>query len=312
MQIRRPTIFLALLLAIVAFGCKSEAPESASGKPVVVCTTTMLEDMTREIAGDAADVRGIMKPGGDPHLYQPSPADAKMISQSKLVITSGLHLEGWIDDLVRNAGGERPVAVASEGVEPIKMKGAPGGVDPHFWFDLQAWSKATTNVQDAVIAVTPEADHEGIRTRTKAYQDKLTGLHAWTEARLESIPAEGRVLITSHDAFNYFGRRYKMDVVGIQGTSTESEASQRDVARVVELVKERSAKAVFVESSVNPALIKQVARETGVTVAGPLYSDSVGPAGSGAESYEGMVKANVKQITEALGGTYVEFAGITQ
>lgn len=296
------------LLAVVSLGCKPAPAADSSAKPVVVTTTTMLADVAATLGGADVEVRGIMKPGGDPHLYQPTPSDARMIAASALVITSGLHLEGWIDELVRNAGGTRPVVVASRGIEPLGMPGAPGGVDPHFWFDLSAWRVATGNVSDALVELVGAESEAASRiaVRRAAYEEELDELDRWTRNRLASIPDQHRVLITSHDAFNYFGRAYDIDVVGIQGISTEQEASQRDVANVVDVVRERGAPAVFVETSVNPALIEQVARETGVKVAGPLYSDSIGPPGP-AGTFVGTVSENVRIITEALGGEHVAF-----
>ena len=317
--------FLSIALTVAmlfAMGCESEpkavgpkpqsgdskAPE-ASSKPVVVATTTMIASAAREIGGDAVDVQAIMKPGGDPHLYQPTPSDAKMITRSQVVLTSGLYLEGWLDDLVRNAGGERPVIVVSDGVKPITMEGSPGGVDPHFWFDLESWAQASDNVTKALVK-SLEKDPDAAKAvgeRGAKYKAKILALHDWTKVQLATVPKEQRVLITSHDAFNYFGRAYDIDVVGIQGASTEQEASQRDVANVIELVKERSAPAIFVESSVNPALIKQVGKETGVKVAGPLYSDSCGAAGTPEESFDGMFVSNIDQVVNALGGKYSAF-----
>ncbi len=308
-----------MLILALGMGCEKERTESTAasqggqagleGEPIVVTTTTMLETTARAIGGDAVVVKGIMQAGGDPHLYQPTPSDAKLVTRSKLVLTSGLYLEGWADDLVRNAGGERPVVVASEGVDPIKMEGSPGGVDPHFWFDLQAWRIASSNIADALVElVGPEtAEAEQIRQRAEEYTARLEAMHKWTGEQLATIPADRRVLITSHDAFNYFGRAYDIDVVGIQGVSTEQEASQRDVANMIERVRERDVPAIFVESSVNPALIKQVARETGAKALGPLFSDSVGTQDSGAETFEKMFRANVRQIVEGLGGEFTPF-----
>lgn len=315
--------WFGVVACLLAMGCEPEKKRGASNvgktggdgglageKPVVVVTTTMLASAAREIGGDAVEVRAIMKPGGDPHLYQPRPSDAKMVTESALVITSGLHLEGWIDDLVRNAGGERPVVVASQGVEPIKMEGSPGGVDPHFWFDLREWSKASQNITDAMVDLVGEETDAGkdISKRGAAYKARMQAMHTWTGEQLATIPDAQRILITSHDAFHYFGRAYKIDVEGIQGVSTEQEASQRDVANVIEKVKSREAPAIFVESSVNPSLIKQVASETGAKVAGPLFSDSVGTPGSGAETFEAMFVKNVEEITTNLGGDYKAFS----
>ncbi|MFW5968903.1 MAG: metal ABC transporter solute-binding protein, Zn/Mn family, partial [Persicimonas sp.] len=299
---------VAVCLAVSA-GCDRSKAEAADAKPTVVASTTMLEDLTAEIGGDAVRVEGIMRPGGDPHLYQPSPGDARLIAESDLVVKSGLALEGWIDDLLDNAGGERPTVVASDGVEPIRMDEYKAGVDPHFWFDLSAWRIAAQNVGEALIElVGPDsAAAEEIEKRLEAHLEELDRLDAWVEQTLATIPEEHRVLVTSHDAFNYFGRAYDIDVVAIQGLSTDQEASQRDVANVIETVEERKAPAVFTESSVNPSLVKQVGRETGAEIAGPLYSDSIGASDGPASTFVGTVTENVRMITEALGGDFHPF-----
>jgi ABC-type Zn uptake system ZnuABC Zn-binding protein ZnuA len=291
-RIASRTGLLWLLLGVTAVSCRpSTSPSPDRDRPTVVATTTMLADLAMTLAGDDFGVTCILGPGADPHLYQPRPADARTIAASDLVVVNGLHLEGWIDDLVRNAGGERPVVVASEGVDAIHMEGLAGGVDPHFWFDVSAWRIAVENVTAALTGLAGEEETAArIRDRRRAHLADLEAL-------------------TSHDAFNYFGRNYGIDVVGIQGLSTQQEASQRDVANVVELVRRRGAPAVFVETSVNPTLIERVAAETGVRVAGPLYSDSLGPPGGPAATYVGMVAENVRLIVEGLGGTYTPRPG---
>lgn len=316
----------AAMVACAALGCEkkggdsgaeAEAPKDGAAKveerapsgekPSVVTTTTMIEDLARQIGGDAVEVKGIMRPGGDPHLHQPTPKDAKMVAKSDLVLTNGMYLEGWLDDLARNAGGEREVVEVSKGVKPISMDGSPGGVDPHMWFEIANWKIAAGHVVGALEKVVPKEEHQGMRERHDAYVKTLDALDGWVKAQLETVPEAKRVLITSHDAFNYFGRAYDVRVVGIQGTSTEQEAGQRDVANTIELVKKHDVSAVFVETSVNPALIERVAKETGAKAIGPLYSDSLGGEGSGATTYVGMITQNVKMIVEGLGGTYEAF-----
>ncbi len=291
----------------------SSTTTSSKAAPTVVVTTTMLASAAQKIGGEDVVIRSIMKPGGDPHLHQPTPSDAKMVSKSDLVITSGLYLEGWLDDLVKNAGGERSVVVASDGVTPISMEGSPGGVDPHFWFDLKAWGKASTNVTDALVSTVGKDTPEGkaIAKRGEDYAKRIAALDAWSAKQLETIPKAQRILITSHDAFNYFGRAYDIEVVGIQGSSTEQAASQRDVVNIIEKVKANNVPTIFIESSVNPALIKQVASQTGVKTAGPLFSDSLGMPDSKAPDYEGMVVENVTQIVNGLGGKVTPFDAAT-
>ena len=183
---RLPSLSTALLVVLMGAvggcdGCNSKGSEADDGRPLVVTTTTMLDDLSEQLGGDAVRVEGIMAPGGDPHIYQPTPSDARLIAKSDLVVTSGLKLEGWINDLVRNAGGERPVIVASDGVDAIKEAGTEEGVDPHFWFDLQSWDTAVDNVGDGLVELvgenSPEAD--AIRSRQKAYKQQNDRLHEW-------------------------------------------------------------------------------------------------------------------------------------
>ncbi len=299
---KSPTV-IAILLASLCFGCnRSAAPDGE-----IVATTTMLGDMAQQLAGDDIVVRTLIAPGADPHLYRPTPGDAAAVASAEVVIANGLHLEGWVHDLMENIGEEQTFIIASSEVTAIEDPNFAGGVDPHFWFDVREWSAATAMVATALSEQWPE-HAESIAARQREYAERMTALHAWVEQSIASIPEAHRVLVTSHDAFNYFGAAYDIEVVGIQGISTESEPSQRDVVDVIERIRSSGSPAVFAETSVNPTLIERVAEETQVPVAGALYSDSVGPAGSGAETYEGMVIANVRLIVTGLGGAFEEFA----
>ncbi len=291
----------ALLLALAA--CRT-APPAAVGPPTLVATTTMLEDLARQIAEPDYRVVGILRPGVDPHLYQPAPSDARAVASSTVVLRNGLHLEGWLDDLIANAGGERAIIEAGAAVAPLTDP--LGAIDPHVWFDGRRWAAVARHVGEALASL-PDADAgEGpdeLRARAAAVASRIEGVDGWARACLETVPATSRVLVTSHDAFRYFGEAYGFEVVGIQGVSTQQEASHRDVARVIGIVRERSLPAIFVETSVNRALAEQVGAQTGARLAGPLYSDAVGEPGSGAETWEGMMVANVQMIAAALGGS---------
>lgn len=295
------SVSLALLAALLISSCQRDEPTSG-----IVVTTTMLGDMTAQIAGDDIEVDTLIVPGADPHIYRPTPADAAAVSRSRFVVMNGLHLEGWATSLIENAGGERTTFVAGEAVDPYQAEDFLGGVDPHFWFDVREWATAAGRLADALVEEWPEYADD-IRARADAYTSRLGALDEWTRRSIASIPQPQRVLVTSHDAFNYFGRAYEIEVVGVQGISTESEPSQHDVAVVIDIIRNSGARAVFAETSVNPTLIERVATESGVPVIGALYSDSVGPAGSGAETYEGMLVANVRAIVGGLGGTVTEF-----
>lgn len=275
----------------------------------VVATTTMLEDLVQQLGGEHIEVESLVSIGGDPHVYQPRPDDARTVAESDAVVMNGLLLEGWMENLVRHAGGERPVIVGGEAIDEEALIRVEGAVDPHIWFDVGMWRDVARKVADGLVdlAGDDEVVAAAIRQRHQAYDAVLADLDDWVRTQIETVPPQQRVLITSHDAFNYFGEAYGIDVEAVQGLSTEQEASQRDVANIIELVQERKAPAVFTETSVHPGLIEQVARETGIERAGPLYSDSVGPVDSGAHTYVGMVEANVEMIIEALDGDYATF-----
>ncbi|RVU48705.1 hypothetical protein EA187_04545 [Lujinxingia sediminis] len=296
-----------LLASIVALALQSGCERDTAPldeRPLVVATTTMLEDLTRELAGEDVRVVGLLSAGADPHIYQPRPADARQIAGSDLVVMNGLLLEGWMEGLVRHAGGERPILVVGESLETERLMSVDGAVDPHFWFDVALWREGGEDVAQALQELFEEGDarRAAIASRHADYDAELEALDAWVRTQLATVPREQRVLITSHDAFGYFGRAYELDVEAIQGLSTEQEASQRDVINMIEVVRKRNAPAVFMESSVAPGLIEQVARETGARISGPLYSDSLGPEQSGAHTYVKMVESNVRLITGALGG----------
>ncbi len=300
---------LVALLAATVIGCDSDdSAMSGDDRIDVVVTTTMLEDAVEQIGGEHFEVHSLVNVGADPHVYQPQPNDARMVADSDVVVMNGLMLEGWMESLVRNAGGERPVIVGGEAIDEEALIRVEGAIDPHVWFDVGMWRQVTDRVASSLVELTDDDEVAAdIAARHAGYDQILEQLDDWVDERMASVPDEQRVLITSHDAFNYFGNAYGIDVEAVQGLSTEQEASQRDVANIIDLVEARNAPAVFTETSVNPGLIEQVARETGIERAGPLYSDSVGPADSGADTYVGMVRANVEMITEALGGDYEGF-----
>lgn len=308
----RRTLLTALLIAAVlsvAMACDRESTAEFDDDQIdVVVTTTMLEDLVEQLGGEHFQAHGLVNVGADPHVYQPQPGDARMIAESDAVVMNGLLLEGWMESLIRNAGGERPVVVAGDAIDDDQLIRVEGAVDPHVWFDVGMWRQVADHVAGEMAEMTDDEQVvEAVQTRHAHYDEMLAQLDDWVGERMETVAEQQRVLITSHDAFNYFGRAYGIDVEAVQGLSTEQEPSQRDVANIIELVDGRNAPAVFTETSVNPALIEQVARETGAQRVGPLYSDSVGPADSGADTYVGMVQSNVEMITEGLGGDYEVF-----
>jgi len=273
----------------------------------VVSTTGMIDDLVRQVGGDRVTAEALMGPGVDPHLYKATASDVIKLQRAKVIFYNGHHLEGKMGELLaRLAKGGRAVCALAETL-PADQLLTPAGEahpDPHVWFDIALWARGV----DAVARVLTEADPAGAETyaaNAAATRERLVALDAWARAKAAEVPAAQRVLITSHDAYSYFGRAYGFEVVGLQGISTVSEASLAGVARLVDFIRERGIKAIFVESSVPPAMIKRIADDAGVVVGGELFSDAMGTPGqieNGHDlgTYDGMVRHNLNTIVNAL------------
>lgn len=279
----------------------------------VVATTTMLADMAQIIAGDALDVIHLMGPGTDPHLYKPTPKDAAHLANATLVLFNGLRLEGKMIGFLENLRlqGHAIHAISSsikteDYLYPSEFAGHP---DPHIWLDPVLWKQCVPGIVRALTEVAPEHT-AAFKERGHALEMDLDTLHEWAQQQLAQIPTQGRILITSHDAFNYFGRAYDLEVVAVQGISTVTEAGLADITRVVDLIQLKRIPAIFIESSVSPAAIKRISKDSGAVVGGELYSDSTGIPGSmrtdpegvtyDLGTYAGMFRHNVLTITQAL------------
>jgi manganese/zinc/iron transport system substrate-binding protein len=277
----------------------------------VVCTTGMIGDVARQIAGEHATVRTLMGEGVDPHLYRPTRTDIAALMDAGLVFYNGLLLEGKMTDaLVRAATGGRKVYAVTELIpedallEPETME---GHFDPHVWMDPLAWATTVGVIRDALMEADP-ANAGAYRENAARYARELEALHAYCAGALSSVPEGQRVLVTAHDAFNYLGRRYGFEVVGIQGISTESEAGVRDVERLVDMLVERGIPSVFVETTVPDRNVRALiagcrARGHEVSIGGSLYSDAMGPRETYEGTYLGMIDHNATTIARALGGS---------
>ena len=280
---------------------------ASSGRLRILATTTVVADLVRQVGGDRVDIACLMAAGVDPHSYKPTPLDADRLANAGLVVASGLHLEGKLAALLERLGRTKPVVAVGDTLPADRLIAAGGDqVDPHVWFDPQLWSRAAPAVAEALAAADP-AGSDDYHRRAADYAARLADLHARLRTRIETIPADRRVLVTAHDAFRYFGRAYGIEVVGVQGTSTESEAGLGDINRLVELVVTRGIPAVFVETSVSDrdlAALREGARARGheVAIGGRLFSDSLGGPGSGGETLEEALAANVEAIVAGLGG----------
>jgi manganese/zinc/iron transport system substrate-binding protein len=312
----RTDLFLGLLCAAAALGTGGCAPSQAergdlADRPIhVVATTSMIADLAGQIGGDRVAVEGLMGPGVDPHLYRPSEGDVARLAGADVVFYNGLHLEGRMSEVLEQIEGRgiaaEPVGEAVPVDRRITSAQFQTNIDPHVWMDPALWKAAAGAVARRLAALDP-THADGYRARLAAYEVRLDSLDAWARARTAEVPEAMRVLVTAHDAFNYFGRAYGFDVRGLQGISTATEAGTADVQRLAAFVAERRIPAMFVESSVPPRAIEAVraavrARGFEVRIGGNLFSDALGDAASGADTYEGMIRHNVSTIVDALKG----------
>ena len=298
-----------LVALLLAFSGGIAPAAFTAEKPIdVTATTTMVADLVREVGGERVAVEALMGPGVDPHLYKAAASDVSKLQKAQVIFYSGLMLEGKMQEVFTNlARAKRRVVAITEALPPDRLL-APaefeGHPDPHVWFDVTLWKACI----DPIVKALSEADPAGTahyEQRATAARQRLDELHAWALAKAAELPPERRILVTSHDAYNYFGRAYGFQVVGLQGISTVSEAGLADVAKLTDFIKERGIKAVFVESSVPHNTIERISRDSGVKIGGELFSDAMGAAGhmeNGYDlgTYEGMIKHNLTTVVDAL------------
>ena len=294
---------------LAACGPTTKAKGDLSKRQVKVTTTVgMVTDIVRNVGGERVMVTGLMGPGVDPHLYKPSASDVQKLEGADIIFYGGLELEGRMTDtLVKLARGGKPAVAVSEGIpedrllEPEEFEGK---YDPHVWFDVTLWQFAVKTINQELAKLDPDSK-DVYQRNTEAYLKQLDELHRYVKAQIGTIPEPSRVLITAHDAFGYFGKQYGMDVRGLQGTSTATEASASDVQELARFIADRKIKAIFVESSVPKATIEAVqaavrAKGWNVAIGGELFSDAMGNEGTPEGTYIGMVRHNVDTIVKAL------------
>lgn len=303
--------WIALVTIVAVVGCSGSPATSTSrdntgaGTIQAVATTGMVADLVKNVGGEHVQVTALMGPGVDPHLYKSSPADISQLNRADVIFYSGLHLEGKLAELLERMSAKKPTIAVAEAISPDKLlTDEHGASDPHVWFDVSLWSEAAGEVRDALVEHDPE-HADDYRAACQTYQARLAELHTFARDELSTIPQQQRVLVTAHDAFRYFGRAYEVEVRGIQGISTDSEAGVRDVTELVGFLVERKIPAVFVETSVADQNIKSLlegcaARGHTVKIGGTLFSDAMGEDGTPEGTYEGMVRHNVETIVEAL------------
>jgi manganese/zinc/iron transport system substrate-binding protein len=298
---------IAAIAAFVLSATTMAAP--AQERLDVVATTGMIADAAREVGGDLVEVRALMGPGVDPHAYRQTRSDIVALANADLVLWHGLYLEAQMEELLLELGESRPVVAVAEALPQnllISHDDYEGRFDPHVWMNPNLWSRVVLEVRDAMIGIHPEAE-DMFRTNAEAHLQELADLARYTADVLSTVPAEGRVLLSAHDAFNYFGTTYGFEVAGIQGISTESEAGLQRIAELVDLIVARDIRAVFVESSVSDRNIRALiegaaARGHEVVIGGELFSDAMGEEGTYEGTYVGMIDHNATIIAAALGG----------
>lgn len=304
---RRPVVtgLIGILAAILAGPLPARAEDAASGAPLpVVASFSILGDMVAVVGGDHVRVTTLVGPNGDAHVFNPSPADARTLSQAKLVVINGLGLEGWLPRLIKASGTKAPTVVAAAAVKPLSMVEDENGqartiTDPHAWQDIANARLYVAAIRDGLAGADPAhaADYAAHAARYTAELDALEG-----EVRQDigRIPGDRRKIITTHDAFGYFGKAYGMAFIAPQGVSTEAEASARDVARIIRQVKAEKVPAVFLENVSDPRLMERIASESGAKVGGKLYSDALSEQGGAAGTYIEMMRNNIRELGAAL------------
>lgn len=307
---------LAVFCAALISGCSGSSNESETAsqetdgserKIVAVTTIGMIADIVENVGGERVSVQALMGPGVDPHLYKATPGDIRKLNEADMVFYNGLHLEGKMADVLASLGNRKPsIPVAQDTPRDrlLEFEKAPEFPDPHIWFDVKLWMLAVDKARDALIEFDPE-NREFYNRNAAEYVQKLEELDRYVAQEIATIPEERRVLVTAHDAFGYFGRAYGIEVAGLQGISTATEASLLDIQRIVELLVKRRIKAVFVESSVPRRTIEAVvagskAKGHEVVIGGELFADAMGESGTPEGSYIGMVRFNVDTIVGAL------------
>ncbi len=304
--------FLAVVAGIAAAVAAVVAPTARGDERPeykVVATVGMVADVVRQVAGERAHVTSLIGEAVDPHLFRPTRGDVATLLGADVIFYNGLMLEGRMGDTLVQVARRKPVYAVTELIDESFLLPLPGGAghfDPHVWMDPTAWARGVQVVADALAEFDPPSA-ETYRANAAAYIERCHALHAWATQVLETIPPAQRVLVTAHDAFAYFGRAYGLEVRGIQGISTESEAGLDDINRLVDFIVSRRIPAVFVETSVADKNVRALvdgaaARGHTVIVGGTLYSDAMGPAGTYEGTYLGMLDHNITTITRALGG----------
>ena len=308
----KSTRAILVLLALLLSACSSTVAQNddLSARPIrAIATTGMVADVVRNVGGERVQVTGLMGPGVDPHLYKPSERSVIALADADVIFYNGLHLEAGMANVFERMQGRIKTVAVTDGIDRSKLSAPPefqGNYDPHVWFDVSMWMSTIETVRDALSTLDPQ-HASSYQANAARYLDEMKSLDQYVRAQAARVPPEQRVLITAHDAFNYFGRVYGFEVRGLQGISTATEASTADVQALADFIVARQIPAVFIESSVPTRTIEAVqaavrARGFDVRIGGQLFSDAMGSPGTPEGTYLGMVRSNIDTIVSALLG----------
>ncbi len=301
-------ILFTLVLPIIIMGCEKKSSFPENDKPNVVATTTLVGDLVHNIGGDKINLKTLMGPGIDPHMYKASAGDVTAMQKADMIIYSGIHLEGKMEDIFENLEKiDKKVLAVSKDIDRSKLLDFatnPGNYDPHIWFDVSMWKESALAVNQGLKELMPE-EAETFDKNLESYLLELDELDRYVKMRSNEIPREKRILVTAHDAFGYFGEAYDFQVKGLQGISTAAEAGTRDMRNLANFIVENQVKSVFVETSVprkSIMALQEAVKAQGfdVKIGGELYSDSTGDESMGTETYIETFRANIDTIVDGL------------
>lgn len=302
-------ILAITIIALSIVGCRiKDKPVTEKKGPLhIVATTGIIEDCLTHIVGDSAEVSAIMGPGTDPHVYKPTPGDIELLDEADVIVANGLHLEGKMAEMLDKYSREKPVLIVADGINErdiIKSADFADAHDPHIWFDTEIWMDGMRYIATELGKLDSTAK-DYYRTNFDLYRAEVAELDEWAANKIDSIETSGRILITSHDAFSYFGRRFGMEVKGIQGISTLSEVGLKEISDMVDFVIKHRIKTIFIETSTSDKTAQSIVdgckgKHYKLGISGPLYSDALGEPDEDGGTYIGMIKENVKAIAEGL------------
>jgi manganese/zinc/iron transport system substrate-binding protein len=300
-------LFLTLLIVMAVAACTPTRPTEAEGKVHVVATLGQITDLVNRVGGEHVFVEGLMGPGTDPHLYVATASDVDRLQNADVIFYNGLFLEAQMEDVLEQLAERKPAVAVSRGIDPAGLLASPVYVDefdPHIWFDVELWQQTVAVVRDTLSEIDP-ANAADYAANAAVYTQELEDTHAYVLEKVAELAPEKRILITAHDAFNYFGRAYGFEVLGLQGISTASEASTADVIRLADTIAARQIPAIFIESSVpvrNIEAVQAAVNDRGfeVVIGGSLFSDAMGDENTPEGTYTGMVRHNIDTIVNAL------------